>query len=485
MAAPAPSSPPAADERAGPYHAFLFVLLSTATLFDGFDAAMMTFAAPDVRRSLDISLGEWSVIYGLCRLGMIASFFFLLYADRFGRRTMMMLTVVGFTVATGATALAETKLEFTICQFLARLFLTAEYALAIIMVGEEFPARWRGRAIAVLTSFATLGVVMMAKLQPFVLLEPGAAGNALHDGGAAVVAWLQQAAGRPVDGESWRVLYALGLAPLVIVFGLRIGMRETRRFEAARAAALAVARPPTWREHLANARIPWQPRYRRRTAIVAVLWNCVHLVTAPAVAFWMIYAREQLGMSPARAGDIVFWGYVVGALGHVAAGVLIDRIGRKWTCAGSYVLGAVGITFLFQTTSIPAQYFWQIFTVFFFLAGITATHVYASELFPTEIRATGYGWTTNLFGRGTEVGVPLLVGSFIATLGISWSVTVVAFGPILGALVVLRWAPETKGLTLEQIDAALAGDGAPAPAPAPAPVAGGAGESTTSSASSA
>lgn len=476
---PAPEPPSSArapldDERLGRYHAFLFVLLSTATLFDGFDAAMMTFAAPDVRKTLGISLGEWSTIYGLCRLGMIASFFFLLYADRFGRRTMMMLTVVGFTVATGMTALAETKVEFALCQFFARLFLTAEYALAIIMVGEEFPARARGRAIAVLTSFATMGVVLMAKVQPFVLLEEGAPGNALHDAGIGVVAWVQQLVGRPVDGSSWRVLYAMGVVPLVLVFALRIGMRETRRFEQARATAAQT----TWREHLANARIPWEPRYRRRTAIVAVLWNCVHLVTAPAVAFWMIYAREQLGMSPARAGDIVFWGYAVGVLGHIAGGVLIDRIGRKWTCALFYIGGAVAISFLFHTTTMFGQYFWHIATVFCFLAAITATHVYASELFPTEIRATGYGWTTNLFGRVTEVGVPLLVGTFIAALGISWSVTVVAFGPILGALVVLKWAPETRGLTLEQIDAALAPEPVAAgagPASRPAPVAGGSG----------
>jgi MFS family permease len=120
----------------------------------------------------------------------------------------------------------------------------------------------------------------------------------------------------------------------------------------------------------------------------------------------------------------------------------------------------------------------MILTVFGFGAGNSATHVYASELFPTEIRATGYGWTTNLFGRVTEVAVPLLVGTFIATLGISWSVTVVAFGPILGALVVLRWAPETKGLTLEQIEAKLSGGaaaGAVGPAAATGAVAGGSG----------
>ena len=50
------------------------------------------------------------------------------------------------TLASGATAFATDKVQFATCQFLARLFLTAEYSLAIIVVGEEFPARLRGRA---------------------------------------------------------------------------------------------------------------------------------------------------------------------------------------------------------------------------------------------------------------------------------------------------------------------------------------------------
>ena len=49
--------------------------------------------------------------------------------------------------------------------------------------------------------------------------------------------------------------------------------------------------------------------------------------------------------------------------------------------------------------------------------------MYASELFPTELRATGYGWTTNLFGRVTEVFIPMLIGLLIPVMGISWGVT--------------------------------------------------------------
>lgn len=438
-----------------PYLMLLFVLLSTATLFDGFDAAMMTLAAPDVRATLGIDLEQWGYIFGFCRLGMIASFFFLLYADWIGRRALLMVTVVGFTVVTGLTALAQDKYQFAACQFFARLFLTAEYALAVIVIGEEFPTRLRGRAIAILTSLATLGVVVIAKVQPYVLLEDGAAGNWLHDFGQAGVTWLHAAFGMESDGEAWRALYFLGLAPLVLMLALRAGMRETRRFEAVKAKARDDGTQVSWRDHLRNARIPWQPRYRRRTAIVAVLWNCVHLVTAPAVAFWVIYAREELGFSAYRIGDILFWGYLAGAAGHFVAGWAIDRIGRKRTCAGFYILASLAIVGLFQTQSMVGQYVWHIATVFCFLAAGTATHIYASELFPTEIRATGYGWTTNLFGRITEVVTPLLVGAFVTTMGISWSVTVVAFGPILGALIVLRYAPETMGLTLEEIDEEL------------------------------
>ena len=82
---------------------------------------------------------------------------------------------------------------------------------------------------------------------------------------------------------------------------------------------------------------------------------------------------------------------------------------------------------------------------------MTATHVYASELFPTEIRATGYAWTTNLTGRITEVATPTVIGLLILWLGISWSMAVVSIGPVLGAILVMIYAPETRGLTLEEI----------------------------------
>jgi putative MFS transporter len=156
--------------------------------------------------------------------------------------------------------------------------------------------------------------------------------------------------------------------------------------------------------------------------------------------------------------------YIAGAIGHLLAGQLVERNGRKVTCAVFYSIAAVAIVGMFHTTTTAGQYFWHIGTVFFFNCAIGATHVYASELFPTELRATGYGWTTNLFGRVTEVMIPLIIGMLIPLMGISWGITWVAIGPIIGALLVMKYAPETKGLTLEQIQERLGGAAPPAKA---------------------
>jgi len=453
--------------RVDGYLIFLFALLSTATLFDGFDAAMLTIAAPDVRQTLGINVSDWGFVFAITRLGAIASFFLLALADRFGRRSLMMLTIVGFTIANGYSGFAVTKGEFTLWQTLARIFLTAEYGLAVIMIGEEFPARLRGRAIAILTSFATLGVMFIARLQPYILLpdcDSGSvaagdcvapASNALRDAGMAAVAAIQTWMGRPVDGADWRVLYILGLLPLLLVLALRLGLRETRRFEAEHVhrSSQAPGILATLRRELANARTPWLPEYRRRTLMVVLLWNCVYVVTAPSVAYWVIFAREQLGFTPALVGSIVFWGYGGGVAGNYTAGYLIDRIGRRLTCATLYTLAAISICLLYQITSVAGQYVCMIATVFAFSAAITATHVYATELFPTAIRATGYGWATNFFGRVTEFVTPALMGLLMARFDVSLSaaVAVVSVGPIIGGLLVLMFAPETRGLTLEQV----------------------------------
>jgi len=447
----------APKERFSAYHIVLLALLGIATLYEGFDASMLTLASVDVRATLHIALDEWGTIYAITRGGMIASFFFLMCADRFGRRTLLLITVAGFAIATAATAFVQTKFQFTVWQTVARLFLTAQYGLAIIIAGEELPARLRGTGITILTGFATVGTVAMAKTSPFFLLLANAEGNPAHDFAMECVATASSWLGIANDGAHWRGLYLIGLFPLFLLPFLALGVRETKRYREIAAGRERGSILATIRAQFGEAKRLIEPQYLPRFRIVVLLWNCVYLVIAPAVAFWSIYAREEVGMTPAQVGNVVMWAYIAGTFGHLLAGQLVDRIGRKVTCAAFYSIAAVAIIGLFHTNTVFGQYFWHIATVFFFNCAIGATHVYASELFPTELRATGYGWTTNLFGRITEVAIPYLIGQLIPLMGISWGITWVAIGPIIGAILVMKYAPETRGLTLEQIQEKLGG----------------------------
>jgi MFS family permease len=231
-------------------------------------------------------------------------------------------------------------------------------------------------------------------------------------------------------------------------------MRETRRFERVRDERGRHG----WGELLASIRVPFQPRYRRRALLVTLIWNCNHMVTTPAVTFWTIHASRNHGYSPADYALVVASGYLVGFLcGGPSAGWLMNRLGRKRTCAGFYLCASVAIFLLFWVPSadLRVQIALMSATIICFLGANAATSTYATELFPTAIRATGYSWTTNLFGRVTEIATPVLVGVLADRIGIPWAVGVMAIGPVLGALVVIARAPETKGKTLEQIDADL------------------------------
>ena len=205
----AAAQPAVEAQRVDSYLLLLFLMLSSATLFEGFDAAMLSFAAPDTRASLGIDRSEWGLVNGITRMGVMASFLFLFFADRFGRRAVMLVTVLGFTVFNGLTAFVTDKVEFTACQTLARLFLTAEISLAVIIASEEFPARVRARTVAILISLATVGVMAMAKLQPYVLLPEGAEPNWIHGLGAWMVARGQALLGQDPHPASWRGLYVL------------------------------------------------------------------------------------------------------------------------------------------------------------------------------------------------------------------------------------------------------------------------------------
>ncbi len=422
--APKQEARPAAEvSHMTPYLWALLGMLVSATVFDAFNVAILSTVAPQIKSLYELSNTEWGLVNLVIRIGAVASFFVLMLADRLGRRPVITATIFGYALFTGLTAFASTIQEFTLWQFCARIFLAAEFALALIIIGEEYPTRFRSLGISLLAGMGALGTILSFLTARWVLQQ-----------------------------YDWRTMYLLGLIPVVLVVLVRLGMRETRRFKELQESG--AGNHSSWRSQFRSLRVPFEKRYRARSLLVTLIWNCNHLVTSPAVTFWTIHAQHNLGFGPDKYTLVVAGGYIAGfALGAPLAGYLMNRIGRRLACSLYYFGAAVFIFALFivPSTSLAVQTALMASCIVAFMGANSATATYATELFPTEIRATGYSWTTNLFGRITEIVTPLFIGMVADRIGIPLAVGVMAIGPVAGALLVLAYAPETRGKTLEQI----------------------------------
>jgi MFS transporter, putative metabolite:H+ symporter len=403
-------------------------LLTSVTIFEGYDVTIFHLCTPDIARTFHMSDLDVGAMASIVRLGEMMAFVVVMLADRAGRKPIVSYTVLFYTLFTLLTALSRGLRTFTGFQCLAQLFLSGEFGVATIMISEEFPDRWRGRGVAILNMTGLVGVI---------------AGGLLYG---------------PVAGShwGWRGMYFLGIAPLLLVAFLRRNLRETVRFtELKRKHRSEISLVDGLRDSATQAFRALSGPYRGRLLLVAMLWNCVMLVGAPAVTFFSLYALRDRHWTRAQIGSAVVLAYIIGTFGHVLAGYMLDRVGRKLTTCASYVAGAVAIMLLFQAEGHTAMLTAMVATVFAFQGARTATATYSAELFPTEIRATSYSLTVQLLGRITALLTPVIIGALSHSFGgLGNAVAVVSIGPVIGAILVALFAPETRGKRLEDLSLA-------------------------------
>jgi MFS transporter, putative metabolite:H+ symporter len=413
------------------YLPMMLGLLMSVTVFEAYDVTIFHLCTPDIARAFQLSDLDVGALASLVRLGGMAAFVIVMLADRIGRKPVVSYTVLLYAAFTLLTALSSGLKSFTLFESCAQLFLSAEFGVATIMISEEFPDRWRGSGVAILNMVGLLGVVVAGFLY------------------------------NPVAGSrwGWRGMYFIGIAPLLAVAFLRRNLRETSRFrELEPTRAEAGSHLKRLRTSLVEAFQGLAGPYRGRLLLVALLWNSVGIVGAPAVTFFSLFARRDRHWTRSEVGNAVVLAYVIGTLGHLLAGFMLDRVGRKITTCLFYVTGALAIFILFQTAGHGAMLAALIVTVFAFQGARTATATYSAELFPTAIRATSYGLTVQLLGQFAALLTPFTIGFLSRSLGgLGNAVAMVSAGPLIGAALVAIFAPETKGKRLEEL-AAVAAD---------------------------
>ena len=298
--------------------ALLLILLISAAFFEGYDGSILALLLADIQSTFQVS----EAVLGLTRipieLGLFAAFFVTRLSDRFGRRPLLLWSVVGYTVFTALTAFSWDIWSFSFFQFGSRVFLGAEYAVGVTMIVEEFPAERRGRALGTMLTFAALGTIVVG-----ILLGLG-----LQDG--------------PLE---WRAFYLVGLVPLLLLSVFRRRLRETRRFleeKAKRDAGESIEKVPFLE--------PWKPRYRRNLVLVGLIHMLRSIPLFGSTAWWAFYAERERGFSSAEIAIYIIAAYGLGCVGYYVCGRAMERWGRRPTAMVYFAGGILFSIVLFQVS---------------------------------------------------------------------------------------------------------------------------------------
>jgi len=423
------------------------VVIGSATFFDAYTVLAIAFAMPQLSSEWHLNAGEIGMILSAGYVGQIfGSLFFGHLAERIGRLPVLLFTILLFVSMDIACLFAWGATSMIIFRFIQGIGTGGEVPVASAYINEFVGARKRGR-------FFLLYEVIF----PVGLMFAGIAGYFLV----------------PVVG--WKAMFIVGIVPALLTIPMRWLMPESPRWLASRGhvhkAETVVAMlekeavkagytlsEPVVRpvDPKATARTDWRELfsgiYKKRTFMIWMLWICVYMVNNGLVT-WLPTLYKQTFNLPLQTS--LAYGWVTSAVGVVASvlcALLIDRVGRKRWYTVAFLAATVPLVILTALGAVSAT---QVVVFASIAYAILQTisfslYLYSAELYPTRLRAIGTGFGSAWLRAGSAIG-PILVGWIVDNYGISLVFTVFAAVALIGGLVTIFFAIETKGRVLEEL----------------------------------
>lgn len=377
-------------------------------LFDAMDVGMISFVVAALAAEWKLNPDQIGRLAAINSIGMAAGALAAgALADKFGRKAVLLGTLLVFSAASGLSALAASYAVLCALRFVAGFGLGGELPVASTLVSESMPASDRGRAVVLLESFWAGGWILSALIAYYVIPDYG-----------------------------WRAAFVIGAVPCLYALYLRKSIEDSPRYLSARdKPKLSFAR------RVASV---WSAEHRKTTLMLWVLWFCV-VFSYYGMFLWLPSFMVSKGFSLVKSFEYVLLITLAQLPGYFTAAYFIERLGRRFVLAVYLLLtGASAIWFGVATTesSLLAA---GICLSFFNLGAWGAMYAYTPELYPTSVRSTGVGLAAS-FGRIGGVIGPYLVG-YVTSRGMPMTGVFLIFfvAIVVGACAVLFLGRETKG----------------------------------------
>ena len=384
-------------------------LLCAIQIVDGYLGTVLTQTLSFATDEFGYGTGTQGLVFGFVRFGVLVTLITAGIADRRGRRPLLLFTGLSSCVMTVIGGLAPNLVVLGGSQLLARGMSTTLGILIAIMAVEEMPAQARAWAASVLTMSAGLG--------------------------AGIAVWALPLADLSLRG--WRSIYLLSVFGILVIVWAGRQLPETTRFR--QHADEPTPRSSTVRE-----------RRHERLILLGLSLGLLALFTAPASGFQNEFLRDERGFS---GTDIAVYTLVTSTpigIGVLVGGHLAETWGRRRTALVGLLVGTVGTVISFLTTG-PLLWISRLLANVIGAVAVPALAVYGPELFGTHDRSRANAVIVTAGVVGSAIG--LLVTGLLSERwgGVGQPVAVLAIGPLLVAVLVHTWFPETAGRELEEL----------------------------------
>ena len=434
----------------------IFLVGGLGFMFDAWDVALNGFLIPLLSDHWSLTVGQAAWIATVNLIGMaVGAFVWGGIADRIGRKKAFTLTLLCFSIFTALGALSPNIWIFCLLRFFAGFGLGGCIPVDYALVGEFSPAKHRGRVLTALDGWWPIGATLCA----------------------FVSAWL-------ISFADWRAVMLIMILPALLVFGVRLFVPESPMYLASvgrhdeadaivrrlvkatganvtewRRAEVAppAATPGTWRGKLAAITGQIADLWRWSTPLTLVAWSLFVsvLLLYYAALTWLPKILQTQGLADEAAFIVTGQMTAVGIVGVVVSALLVEKIGRKWQLGLSSILAAValvGFSWVLEASGVELSGTAQtLILVFGFLIqiAIPTLYTYVSELYPTSLRASGFGWASAASRVATGIA-PLVFGSFLwPILGLTWTFALTGGLVVIAIILMAVLAHDTTGRELD------------------------------------
>ncbi len=423
-------------------------------LMFGFDLGIITGVIPFIQEQFNLKGFELGWVVSVFELGCMGGTFITAWlTDKYGRKRMLIYAAIVLIITTVGVALAQSAIDLALWRFAEGIGVGATSVLSPMYIAEIAPASIRGKLVTMNQLAIILGILL-----------------------ATVVSYFF---GDPNNIESWRWMFGAALVPASLFLILLYFIPESPRW-------LIKARKKQKAEKVLNKignKYFVQKEFNeideslKRTDKQVSYWELFGRAILPIllIGFGLAVLQQFSGANNvtaymqviyAKAGvsikngllNAVFFGIVFFVFTIVAI-LLIDKMGRrKLMLVGTsgMALFLFLLAWSFDRPSVNGTFVLIFVLVYIAIYAFTlapVTWVLLSEIFPNYIREKALSLSSCVLWLATFIVV--LISPYLLKLSPVINFIVFACCNVIGFFFVLKWVPETKGKSLEELEILL------------------------------